>query len=154
MIFNNSTAGEVYSLNSMIFQSVFFGFFMAIGFPYMSDKLASRFAYKIGKNLKPTLTANEQVEIEIPANLFLGIEGVGGKLFLTNKSVIFNSHKFNVQKGQTRIDYENIADIIKRKTWKLIDNGIRIKTKNGQEFDFVATERDKLFEKINEKITI
>jgi len=58
----------------MIFQSVFFGFFMAIGFPYVSDKFASRIAYKIGKNLKPTLTANEQVEIEIPANLFMGFK--------------------------------------------------------------------------------
>jgi len=35
-------------------------------------------------------------------------------LFLTNKSVIFNPHKFNVQKGQIKIDYENISNIIKK----------------------------------------
>lgn len=152
LIFNNSSDGEVYSLNSMIFQAVFFGFFMGIGFPYASDKFASGFVFAIGKNIKPTLTENELVDIEAPANLFRGMEGVGGKLFLTNKRIIFNSHKFNIQKGQTEIDYENISDVIKRKTGKLVDNGIRIKTKNGQEFDFVVTNRDQLIEKLNEKI--
>jgi len=42
------------------------------------------------------------------------MEGVGGKLFLTNKKLIFKSHKINVQKGQTSIEYHNIVDVIKK----------------------------------------
>ena len=145
--------GEFQSLNSYLFQGTFFGIFMGIGFPYVTQKFGTRFTSKLGKNIKPELSQDEIIEIEGPANLFLGIEGVGGKLFLTNKKVAFKSHKINIQKGQTDIAYENISEIIERKTAKLIDNGIRIKTNNGNEFDFVVNEREKWIEKLNEKIT-
>lgn len=145
--------GEFQSLNSYLFQGTFFGIFMGIGFPYVTQKFGARFTSKIGKNIKLELTQDENIEIEGPANLFRGMEGVGGKLFLTNKKVVFKSHKINIQKGQTDLLYENITEIIKRKTARLIDNGIRIKTNDGNEFDFVVNEREKWIEKLNEKIT-
>ena len=145
--------GEFQSLNSYLFQGIFFGIFMGIGFPYVTQKFGTKFTSKIGKNIKPELAQEENIEIEGPANLFRGMEGVGGKLFLTNKKVVFKSHKINIQKGQTDILYENITEIIKRKTAKIIDNGIRIKTNRGNEFDFVVNEREKWIEKLNEKIT-
>ena len=95
--------GELQSLNSYLFQGIFFGIFMGIGFPYITQKFGSKFISKIGKNIKPELTENENIEIEGPANLFRGLEGVGGKLFITNKKLIFNSHEMNIQKGQTDI---------------------------------------------------
>ena len=145
--------GEFQSLNSYLFQGIFMGIFMGLGLPYVSEKFGTRFASKLGKNITPELTQNEQIEIEGPANLFRGIEGVGGKLFLTNKKIVFKSHKINIQKGQTDIPYENVSEIIKRKTAKLIDNGIRIKTNDGNEFDFVVNEREKWIENLKEKIT-
>lgn len=144
--------GELQSLNSYLFQGIFFGICMGIGFPYITQKFGSKFISKIGKNIKPELTENENIEIEGPANLFRGLEGVGGKLFITNKKLIFNSHKMNIQKGQTDIPYENISEIIKRKTAKLIDNGIRIKTNDGNEFNFIVNEREQWIEKLNQKI--
>ena len=143
---------KLYSLNSLIFQGVFFGIFFGIGFPYINEKLAGKFSNKMGIKIKPELELNEEIEIEGPANLFRGIEGVGGKIFLTNKKLIFKSHKINIQKGQTDIEYSTIKEIVKRKTAKLIDNGIRIITDDGKEFDFVVNERDLWFEKINERI--
>jgi hypothetical protein len=145
--------GEFQSMNSYLFQGIFFGIFMGIGFPYVTQKFGTKFTSKIGKNIKPELTQDENIEVEGPANLFRGMEGVGGKLFLTNKKVVFKSHKINIQTGQTEILFENISEIIKRKTAKLIDNGIRIKTNDGNEFDFVVNEREKWIEKLNEKIT-
>ena len=62
--------------------------------------------------------------------------------------MIFKSHKINIQKGQTDIEYSTIKEIVKRKTAKLIDNGIRIITDDGKEFDFVVNERDLWFDKI------
>ena len=133
------------TVNGLIFQGLFLGLFIGIGFPYVTGKL--------GKRIKPKLTENEKIEIEGLANLLRGVEGVGGKLFLTNKKVIFKSHRINIQKGQTDIEYENIVEISKRKTAKLIDNGIRIKTKDRKEFDFVVNERDIWIEKLNDRIT-
>jgi len=144
--------GELQSLNSYLFQGIFFGVFMGIGFPYVTEKFGKRFTSKIGKHIKPELQENEKIEIEGPANLFRGMEGVGGKIFLTDKKLIFKSHKINIQKGQTNIEYENINEIIERKTIKLIDNGIRIKTRDGKEFDFVVNERKNWIKKLNEKI--
>ncbi len=143
---------KTYSINSLIFQGIFFGISMGIGFPYVTQKFGTKFTSKIGKNIKPDLTKHENIEVEGPANLFRGIEGVGGKLFLTNKNIIFKSHKINIQSGQTNINYDEITEIIKRKTAKLIDNGIRIKTNQGNEFDLVVNEREKWIEKLNEKI--
>ncbi len=143
---------KTYSINSLIFQGIFFGIFFGIGFPYVSEKFARNFSKKMGIKIKPEIELNEVIEIEGPANLFRGIEGVGGKIFLTDKKLIFKSHKINIQSGQTNINYDEITEIIKRKTAKLIDNGIRIKTNQGNEFDFVVNEREKWIEKLNEKI--
>ncbi|WP_084061622.1 GRAM domain-containing protein [Cellulophaga tyrosinoxydans] len=142
---------NLYSTGSLIFQGVGFGVLFGIGFPYINQKLAEKFSNKIGTKIKPNLKEEEVIEIEGPANLFRGIEGVGGKIFLTNKKLIFKSHKINIQKGQTDIEYSTIKEIVKRKTAKLFDNGIRIITNNEKEFDFVVNERDLWFEKINER---
>ena len=151
-IFDYFSDEKLYSINSLIFQGVFFGIFFGIGFPYINEKLAGKFSKKTGIKIKPELELNEEIEIEGPANLFRGIEGVGGKIFLTKKKLIFKSHKINIQKGQTNIEYSTIKEIVKRKTAKLIDNGIRIITNNGKEFDFVVNERDLWLDKINERI--
>ena len=144
---------EFQSLNSYLFQGMFFGFSMGIVYPFLMQKFGPKFNSKIGKNIKPELTQDESIEIEGPANLFRGMEGVGGKLYLTNKKVVFKAHKINIQKGQTDILYENITEIIKRKTAKIINNGIRIKTNDKNEFDFVVNDREKWIEKLNERIT-
>jgi len=137
-IFDYFSDEKLYSINSLIFQGVFFGIFFGIGFPYINEKLSGRFSKKIGMKIKPELELNEEIEIEGLANLFRGIEGVGGKIFLTNKKLIFKSHKINVQKGKTDIEYSTKQEIVKRRTAKLIDNGIRIITDNGKECDFVV----------------
>lgn len=144
--------GNLKSLNSYLFKGMFFGIIVGVGFPYIIENFGTKFTSKLGKNIKPELAQNEYIEIEGPGNLFRGIEGVGGKLFLTNRKVIFKSHKINIQNGQTEIAYENITELIKRKTAKLIDNGIRIKTNDGKEFNFVVNEREKWMEKLNGKL--
>ena len=151
-LFDYFSDEKLYSINSLLFQGIFFGIFFGIGFPYINEKLAGKFSNKIGIKIKSELDAEEKIEIEGPANLFRGMEGVGGKIFLTDKKLVFKSHKINVQKGQTNIEYKNIKEIIRRKTAKIIDNGFRIITNDNKEFDFVVNERDLWFEKINERI--
>lgn len=100
--------------------------------------------------IKSELDADEKIEIEGPPNLFRGTGGVSGKIFLTDKKLVFKSHKINVQKGQTNIEYKNIKEIIRRKTTKIVNNGIRIN--ENKDFDFVVNERNLWLKKINKRI--
>jgi hypothetical protein len=150
IIFDYFSEEKLYSTNSLIFQGIFFGVFFGIGFPYVSEKFADRFL-KTTKII-PELELDEQIQIEGPASLFRGMEGVGGKIFLTNKKLIFNSHKINIQRGRTNIEYSNIKEVNKRKTAKLINNGLKVITQSGEEYDFVVNDRDLWFEKLHERI--
>ncbi len=138
------------NINSILFQSVFFGVLFVLIFPWAMKKM-------IGKridNIQPELLNDEIIEEEIFANLFRGLEGVGGKIFLTNQRLVFKSHSLNIQKGQTNIIYLDIDSIHKRKTAKLVDNGIKIITKEGTEYNFVVNDRDAVLKKIQQKIIV
>ena len=50
----------------------------------------------------------------IMANYFRGIEAVGGKIHFYEDKLIFKSHVFNIQRGETEIKYSDIAEIQKR----------------------------------------
>lgn len=39
----------------------------------------------------------------IPANYFRGIEAVGGKIYFYEDRLVFKSHLFNIQRGETEI---------------------------------------------------
>jgi hypothetical protein len=136
------------SLESAILQGVIFGALFMLLFPWTLEKM-------IGKRVDtilPELLENEKIEEEIFANLFRGIEGVGGKIFLTNERLIFKSHSLNIQKGQTNIDYSEISSVGKRKTMKIINNGIKILTNKGQEYCFVVNDRESQIQKISIKL--
>jgi hypothetical protein len=140
----NSNVG----LNNAIFQGISFGILFVLLFSWTMKKL-------VGKridNIVPELLDEEEIEEEIFANLFRGVEGVGGKIFLTNQRLIFKSHSLNIQKGQTNIEYSIISSVQKRKTAKLIDNGIKIITKQNTEYDFVVNDRDDVLDKIQNKL--
>ncbi|WP_435802963.1 GRAM domain-containing protein [Polaribacter sp.] len=131
-----------------IIWGVLFTLFLKFLFPWFMKKL-------LGKridNIIPELLKNEKVEEEIGASLFRGIEGVGGKMFFTNQRLIFKSHSLNIQKGQTNIDFSEIKNIEKRKTIKIVDNGIKVTTKEGKEYCFVVSDRDIQIQKIKNKL--
>lgn len=143
---------EFQSIVKYLLQGIFFGFFMGILHPYLMGKFGKGITSSVLKTIQLELTENEEIEIEGPANLFRGMEAVGGKLVLTTKRLIFKSHKLNIQRGETHIEYREIENIKERKTMKLIDNGIRVKTVEGKEFDFVVNEREKWIDKLNAKL--
>jgi hypothetical protein len=58
--------------------------------------------------MKTELRKGEQVVKEGSANLQRNIETVGGKLYLTNQRIVFEAHKFNVQRGATEVELSNI----------------------------------------------
>jgi len=81
------------------------------------------------------------------ASLQRGIETVGGKLYLTNRRLIFESHAFNVQRGATLIPLGDISSITK--CWTkllnlipLMPNSLAVTTTQGREHRFVLFGRD------------
>ena len=81
---------------------------------------------------------NEVAVKEGRANLLKGINSVGGRLYLTNLRLVFESHGFAQSKSATIIDLSSIASI--QECWTrllgivpLVPNGIAIDTTQGQE---------------------
>ena len=61
------------------------------------------------------------------------MEGVGGKLYLTNWRLVFQSHKLNIQNHQLSINLMDIQSVGRYKTLGLVNNGLTIVTTNTTE---------------------
>ncbi|WP_027964035.1 PH domain-containing protein [Halalkalibacillus halophilus] len=83
------------------------------------------------------------------ANLFKGIEAVGGDLYLTNHALIHRPHKMNIQSGETKIDLSNITEVTTRNTFFIVPNGLHVKTTDGKSYKLVVKDRDSWMDKIN-----
>lgn len=94
------------------------------------------------------LQPNEALIREVAANLKKGIESVGGKLFLTDQRLVFESHALNVQSGTTVIPLIDIAAInlcwTKFLNWiPLMPSSLAIKTSDGLEHRLVLVGRSR-----------
>jgi hypothetical protein len=134
------------NINKVMLGSLFMFILYAVGLTIIIKKIAPNLASQVKL---PELKENESIVFEGLANLFRNkYIAVGGKVFLTEKRLIFNSHKYNFQNGETSISRGDIAELTKRKTMGLIDNGLRVTTKDKLEFDFVLNNRVELIEKL------
>jgi hypothetical protein len=95
------------------------------------------------------LRKNEQILVDRAANLFRGIEGVGGRLKVTNQRLIFEPHAINIQKQILEVPLNQIKEVSPRNTMGLIPNGILVKLVSGQEYKLVVWKRKELIELIN-----
>ncbi len=121
-----TTKGVLVGLISAVLAGLLFGVLMQL-FVKVTQK-------KIDFEFEP---GEKMIKIG-PANHFVGFESVGGKLCLTDKRLIFKSHKFNIQNNLSVIDLEDISTCEKTKTMGLISNGLKINTVNGKTEKFVV----------------
>jgi hypothetical protein len=91
----------------------------------------------------------ENVVYKGAANHFVGIEGVGGKLYLTSEALIFISHSLNIQRHQMNIPLADIAELEKGNSLGLIPNRLIVHTTAGTHEKFVINNRNVWIEKIN-----
>lgn len=89
---------------------------------------------------KIDIEPDENIVFETSANHFKGIEGVGGKLYLTNKRLVFKSHKLNIQNHQFSILLTEIQNFDWPKTFRLLNNGLSITSSAGKTEKFVVEE--------------
>ena len=134
------------NLKSVLPPTLFYGLFMGVGFPFILKKLTPFLVKNIDT---PILSEGEKIIFEEKANLFQNWWiAAGGKLFLTNKRLVFNAHKYNFQTGETSINLQEINSIKERKTAGLVDNGLRIKTTENTEFNFVVDQRSEWIDRL------
>jgi hypothetical protein len=98
--------------------------------------------------MKIDLRAGETLIREGGANLQRGVEAVGGRLFLTDQRIFFQSHAFNVQTGSTEIALTDIRGTALRWTkflgvLPLFPNTLAVLTQDGIEHRFVVYGRRK-----------
>lgn len=105
----------------------------------------------VTETTKIVIGPDENILFETPANHFKGIESVGGKLYLTNKRLVFKSHKLNIQNHQLSILLTDIENIDRHKTLGLVNNGLSIKTSEGQTEKFVVEQIEKWINHLTEK---
>ena len=95
---------------------------------------------------KTTLEPGEAVLKDGRANLQHGGETSGGRLFLTNRRLIFEAHIFNAQRGGDQIQLGQISEM--RPAWTkffgvipLVPNTLSVRTDGGAEHKLVCRGR-------------
>lgn len=91
--------------------------------------------------MKTALTEGETLLRHGAANMWRGIEAVGGRLYLTSERLVFESHGFNIQTGVTIIELPSISAVRTRRTLMLIPNGIELLLEDGTTQRFVVWRR-------------
>jgi GRAM domain len=104
---------------------------------------------------KTPLEPGESALKEGRANLQRGAETVGGRLFLTNRRLIFEAHIFNVQRGGDQIQLGQIEEM--RPAWTkffgvipLMPSTLSVRTDGGAEYNLVCRGRGAWMKAIRE----
>lgn len=92
----------------------------------------------VRRKVAPPDFGTEAVVTEGLANHFKGAEGVRGYLWLTNDRLHFASHQFNIQNHEWTVKVAEIAGAEAVKTIGLINNGLLIRLKTGEEERFIV----------------
>lgn len=104
----------------------------------------------VAKNTAIEVGTEEKIVFEGLVNHVKGIEGVGGRLYLTNKRVIFKSHGLNIQDHLLEIPVQDLISVENiRPKLGIIKNGLCIKTTSGVE-KFVVNDAQKWMKHLTE----
>ncbi len=80
-----------------------------------------------------------------PANFKKGFEAIGGRLYLTDRRLVFRSHAANAQHIDAEIEVSSISDLIPRWTrflgLPLVPNTLEVITRTNESFKFVVSGR-------------
>lgn len=101
------------------------------------------------KKVVMNVADDEQIIKEGSANHFKGREGVGGKLVLTNRRLIFKSHQFNMQNHQQTFNLDQIEGVRTTKTLKILENGLTLDLVNNVSHKFIVDEPTDWVDKIS-----
>lgn len=96
--------------------------------------------------------SDEELIFQTGANHFKGWEAVGGKLYLTNKQLIFKSHNLNFQNHELLIPLSNIGNIRRFKAYRLVNTGMVIETKENQKERFLVDDIEECYALLSQSV--
>ena len=142
IIFNSIASGAftITTIVSTLFGGLVAGFLFASVLAYTAKKLFRRIIVETAEN--------EIIIKEGAANHFKGKEGVGGKLVLTDKRLIFKSHKFNIQNHQENFDLGNVQTLRATRTLGILEKGLTLELTTNDKHKFIVDEPADWVEKI------
>ncbi len=100
---------------------------------------------------KIDIDANETIAFETRASHFKGSKGTAGKLYLTNKRLIFQSYKSNTQNGELSVSLSNISKVYRCKTFGITNNGLAVTITDNKIARFAVKQPDQWFNQLTEK---
>jgi hypothetical protein len=121
-----------------VISTILSGIIASLAFGFLLTRLGSR----LYKKITIALYDNESLIKEGGANHFKKNEGVGGKLALTNKRLIFKSHNLNLQNHESEFNLDQIAHIEMGKTFNVMRNVLRVQIDNSEKHKFIVDEAD------------
>ncbi|MET3114804.1 hypothetical protein AAKU52_002543 [Pedobacter sp. CG_S7] len=83
-------------------------------------------------------TAGKAILYAGPANHFLNGLSIGGKLYLLDDKIQFQSHQFNIQNDSHVLKLDQIGSVKSYKSLGIIPNGLSITTINGETQQYVV----------------
>lgn len=101
------------------------------------------------KKNRPILFEGEKTVKEGVANHLIKGEAVGGWLYLTDRRLIFRSHKLNFNNHEMQIPLNQIDKVVVSTTLGIFPTAIKIILANGQEYRFVVENRKEWCFQIN-----
>jgi hypothetical protein len=94
--------------------------------------------------------ANETIVFETRASHFKGAKRTSGKLYLTNKRLVFKFHKSNTQNRELSISLSHINKVYRYKTLGITNNGLAVTTDN-KIVKFAVQQPDQWINQLTEK---
>jgi hypothetical protein len=133
----------------IIASSLFGGALAGFLFGWLIGLFANSKFLKNGTNIDTA--SNETIVFSTGANHFQGVEGVGGKLYLTNKRLIFKSHNFNIQNHEFSINLSDVDEVRRYSTYGIINNGLSVTTSGNVIEKFAVQEPEEWMFQLKEK---
>ncbi len=90
------------------------------------------------------LEPGEKLMAKVPANLWRGWEAVGGKLYITDRRMRFETHPYNVQVGPAEILMSEVKAVSRVNNLGLVPNGLLVETTKRGCYQFVVWNRQRL----------
>jgi hypothetical protein len=133
-----------------IFKSIASGLFSGIIAGFLFGLIMGWFKTSkfVDTTTKIDTQPGEDILFQTGANHFKGAEGVGGRLYLTNKRLVFKSHKLNVQNHELSINLKDINQVDRYKSLGIVNNGLTVISKNDSLDKFVVEQADEWIKKL------
>ena len=104
--------------------------------------------FMLNKNKKIAKEINGKIYYQGPASHFVGVESVGGYLFVTKDKIIFKSHSFNIQNHSIEISLKNIIEVKPYNNLRIFPHGLEVIQKEKTD-KFVVNNRMKIMQILN-----